>query len=123
MHVNYSESASKDTDTMMKIIEPIRKSALLLIYTGGTIGMKQDADDMTLIDYLRLSLTLARVWRGNRNGRYNRHEYGCSVKNRCFIPISNSRKRLVCRSCANAAAQSLLKCGQERSLVCHRSSG
>ena len=33
---------------MMKIIEPIRKSALLLIYTGGTIGMKQDADDMTL---------------------------------------------------------------------------
>lgn len=33
---------------MMKKIEPIRKSALLLIYTGGTIGMKQDADDMTL---------------------------------------------------------------------------
>ena len=32
----------------MKKIEPIRKSALLLIYTGGTIGMKQDADDMTL---------------------------------------------------------------------------
>ena len=33
---------------MMKKIEPIRKSALLLIYTGGTIGMKQDSDDRPL---------------------------------------------------------------------------
>ena len=33
---------------MLKEHDVTRKSALLLIYTGGTIGMKQDMKDQTL---------------------------------------------------------------------------
>ena len=33
---------------MLKEHDVTRKSALLLIYTGGTIGMKQDMKDLTL---------------------------------------------------------------------------
>ena len=68
-----------------------------------------------LIDYLRLSLTLTSIRCSNRDS--------CSIKNRCFIPIGNSRKWLIGRSCTNAATQFLLECGQECSLICHRSSG
>ena len=82
-----------------------------------------ECNHKALIDYLRLSLTLASIRCSNRNSCYNRHEYSCSIKNRRFIPISNSRKWLIGRSCANAATQFLLECGQERGLICHRSSG
>lgn len=75
------------------------------------------------IDYLCLSLTFASIRRSNRYCCYNRHEYCSSIKNRRFIPISNSRKRLISRSCTNSATQFLLECGQERNLICQRSSG
>ena len=32
----------------MNKVNTTRKSAILLIYTGGTIGMKQDVNDLTL---------------------------------------------------------------------------
>ena len=50
-------------------------------------------------------MAFASIRSSNRDCCYNRHEYGSSVKNRRFIPISNSRKRLIGRSCTATIAK------------------